>query len=396
MLLVQTVIRRGCRNSGYSLKRNINGSAHLLYYINHHHSNTKNLSPSSTSIAINNNNNNNNNYRNYSFSTSIAVRTMVTINNSFLVNHTCLRIKDPKSVDWWQEKIGMKLIATIPFDTFTLYMLNYETEKNKHLNWAAREGVLELCYNHGGTEEINNGNGDKDKGFGHVCISVDNIKAAQEQFLANGVRFKKKLSDGRQHNIAFLLSDPEDYWIEVIENGIDKQENKTEISSYKLNHTMVRVKDPEVSLKFYRSLGFKLFSKKDFPEAKFSLYFLGYNHDANFKEGTMSWEEQLKRESILELTHNWGTESDSSFKGYHNGNSTENGEVQGYGHICISCEDPGKFCQELEQAYGDKLDWSVKFNQGSAVKGIAFIRDPDTYSIEILSHDLFKDRMGKL
>lgn len=312
------------------------------------------------------------------------------------MNHTCLRIKDPKSVDWWQEKLGMKLIATIPFDTFTLYMLNYETEKNKHLNWAAREGVLELCYNHGGTTEINNGNGDKDKGFGHVCISVDNIEAAQEQFLANGIRFKKKLSDGRQHNIAFLLSDPEDYWVEVIENGIDKKEGKTDIASYRLNHTMVRVKDPEVSLKFYRSLGFKLFSKKDFPEAKFSLYFLGYNHDSNFKEGTMPWEEQLKRESILELTHNWGTETDSDFKGYHNGNSTENGEVQGYGHICISCDDPATFCKELEQAYGDKLDWSVKFNQGKAVKGIAFIRDPDTYSIEILSHNLFEERMGKL
>ncbi|KAG5421723.1 GLO1 [Candida metapsilosis] len=322
---------------------------------------------------------------------------MATINNSFLMNHTCLRIKDPKSVDWWQNKLGMKLIATIPFDTFTLYMLNYETEKNKHLNWAAREGVVELCYNHGGTEEINNGNGEKDKGFGHVCISVDNIEAAQEQFLANGVRFKKKLSDGRQHNIAFLLSDPEDYWVEVIENGIDKKENKTDVSSYKLNHTMIRVKDPEASLKFYRSLGFKLFTKKDFPEAKFSLYFLGYSHDPNFKEGTMDWEDQSKRESILELTHNWGTEAaDSDFKGYHNGNSTDNGEVQGYGHICISCEDPAKFCQELEQAYGEKLDWSVKFNQGKAVKGIAFIRDPDTYSIEILSHNLFEERMGKL
>ncbi|KAI5966507.1 GLO1 [Candida pseudojiufengensis] len=321
---------------------------------------------------------------------------MVEINNSFIINHTCLRIKDPKSIEFWTKKLGMKLIATIPFDSFTLYMLNYETEENKHLNWAEREGVLELCYNHGGMEEINNGNGEKDKGFGHVCISVDNIEIVQEEFLKNGIRFQKKLSDGRQHNIAFALSDYENYWIEIIENGINKQEGKTNISSYRFNHTMIRIKDPERSLKFYRSLGMKLFSKKEFPEAKFSLYFLGYDHDPNFKEGTMDFSVQSKKESILELTHNWGTENDSNFKGYHNGNSTDNGEIQGYGHICISCNDPAKFCKELEESYGSNLDWSVKFNQGKAVKDIAFIRDPDTYSIEIIPHNLMSDRMGKL
>lgn len=68
---------------------------------------------------------------------------MATFNNSFLMNHTCLRIKDPKvSVPFYTENFGMKLIATFPFKDFTLYMLNYETEENKNLNWSAREGVL--------------------------------------------------------------------------------------------------------------------------------------------------------------------------------------------------------------------------------------------------------------
>lgn len=320
---------------------------------------------------------------------------MATFNNSFLMNHTCLRIKDPKvSIPFYTEKFGMKLIATFPFADFTLYMLNYETEANKHLNWSAREGVLELCHNHGvendSNYKLNNGNGEKDRGFGHICMSVDNIEAFQDQLLKSEVKFQKKLSDGRQKNIAFAL-DPDGYWIELIENGINKVANKTEVSSYKLNHTMIRVKDPKKSLEFYRDvLGFKLLSTSEHEGAKFTLYFLGYDHDPNFKQDTLVRNEQAKREGVIELTHNWGTESDPEFKGYHNGNSTENGALQGFGHTCVSCEDPAKFCQELEEKFGDKLDWSLKWDQGK-IKKIAFIRDPDGYSIEILGHDLFVD-----
>lgn len=36
------------------------------------------------------------------------------------------------------------------------------------------------------------------------------------------------------------------------------------------------------------------------------------------------------------------------------------GALQGFGHTCVSCEDPAKFCQELEEKFGDKLDWSLK------------------------------------
>ncbi|RCK60386.1 Lactoylglutathione lyase [Candida viswanathii] len=339
-------------------------------------------------------------FRRFFSSSSSNLFKMATFNNSFLMNHTCLRIKDPKvSVPFYTEKFGMKLIATFPFKDFTLYMLNYETEANKNLNWSAREGVLELCHNHGVENDpdykLNNGNGDKDRGFGHICVSVDNIQAFQDQLLSKDVKFQKKLTDGRQKNIAFAL-DPNGYWIELIENGIDKVEAKTNSSSYKLNHTMIRVKDPKKSLEFYRDiLGFKLLSTKEFPEAKFTLYFLGYEHDPSFKQDSLDSNDQAKREGIIELTHNWGTESDPEFKGYHNGNSTENGAIQGYGHTCVSCEDPAKFCQELTDKFGDKLDWSLKWDQGN-IKKIAFIRDPDGYSIEILGHDLFADKQANL
>lgn len=75
-------------------------------------------------------------------------------------------------------------------------------------------------------------------------------------------------------------------------------------------------------------MGFKLLSTREFPEAKFTLYFLGYEHDPNFKQDSMTRDDQARLESIIELTHNWGTESDPEFKGYHNGNSTENGAIK--------------------------------------------------------------------
>ncbi|EGW34650.1 glyoxalase I [Spathaspora passalidarum NRRL Y-27907] len=321
---------------------------------------------------------------------------MPSIDNSFLMNHTCLRIKDPKvTIPFYTEGLGFKLIKTFPFETFTLYMLNYENESNKDLNWSAREGVLELCHNHGVENDpdykLNHGNGTEFRGFGHICVTVDNIEVVQEKLLAKGVKFQKKLSDGRQKNIAFAL-DPNGYWIELVENGINKVEAKTDSANYRFNHSMIRVKDPKKSLDFYKNvLGFKIISKKDFPEAKFTLYFLGYDHDPEFKEDSQQGNEQMKRSSLIELTHNWGTESDPDFKGYHNGNSTENGAIQGYGHTCVSCKDPAKFCAEIEQELGDKADWSLKWDQGN-IKKIAFIRDPDGYSVEILGHDLFANQ----
>lgn len=315
---------------------------------------------------------------------------MSLIDDSFLMNHTCLRIKDPKvSIDFYVKNFGMKLINEFSFPSmkFTIYMLGFENDDNKKLNWAARSGVLELCHNWGTENDdnfkINNGNGSENRGFGHICFSVDNISQVESDLLNKGVSFKKKLSDGRQKDIAFCL-DPDGYWIELIENGINKIDNKTDSKSYKFNHSMIRVKDPEKSLKFYCDiLGFKLLKQKKFDDAKFTLYFLGYDHSD--QEIT----DISDREGIIELTHNWGTESDPNFKGYHNGNSTENGAIQGFGHTCISCSNPSKFCQELLEKYPD-LDWSLKFNQGN-IKSIGFIRDPDGYSIEIIPHNIFEN-----
>ncbi|XP_070578276.1 lactoylglutathione lyase-like [Ptychodera flava] len=143
--------------------------------------------------------------------------------------------------------------------------------------------------------------------------------------------------------------------------------------------TMYRIKDPKASLDFYtRVLGMRLLHKFDFPEMTFSLYFMGY---ANPDEIPKNTEEKVKwmltRPAALELTHNYGTETDADFKGYHNGNS----DPRGFGHIGLSVPDVDAACKRFEEL---GVEFVKKPNDGK-MKGIAFIKDPDGYWIEILS-----------
>lgn len=46
---------------------------------------------------------------------------------------------------------------------------------------------------------------------------MDDLNAACERFESLKVNWKKRLTDGRMKNVAFLL-DPDGYWIEVIQN----------------------------------------------------------------------------------------------------------------------------------------------------------------------------------
>ena len=57
---------------------------------------------------------------------------------------------------------------------------------------------------------------DEPQGFGHLAISVDDLDAGCSRFEELGVKWKKRLIDGRMKNVAFLL-DPDGYWIEIIQ-----------------------------------------------------------------------------------------------------------------------------------------------------------------------------------
>lgn len=146
---------------------------------------------------------------------------------------------------------------------------------------------------------------------------------------------------------------------------------------YFLQQAMLRVKDPKVSLKFYSEvLGMSLLKRLDFPELKFTLYFLGYEDVSSAPSDPVertNW--AFGKKATVELTHNWGTEDDPDFKGYHNGNS----EPRGFGHIGITVDDTYKACERFERL---GVEFVKKPDDGK-IKGIAFIKDPDGYWIEI-------------
>ena len=120
-------------------------------------------------------------------------------------------------------------------------------------------------------------------------------------------------------------------------------------------HTMLRVGNLEKSLEFYTQvLGMKLLRRKDYPDGKFTLAFVGYQDEAN---GT-----------VLELTHNWDTSS------YNLG--------EGYGHIAIEVDDAYQACENTKKLGGKVTREAGPMKHGTTV--IAFIEDPDGYKIEFI------------
>lgn len=154
-----------------------------------------------------------------------------------------IRVKDAEaSLKWYTEVLGMELVDTLeqPAGGFNLYFLGYKSDLPRH----SREGLLELTWNYGTEKQEGFSYHDGNKGpqgFGHICesrptgrifcylgppitdmwwcegVSVDNLEAACKRFEDLNCNWKKRLTDGRMKNVAFLL-DPDGYWVEVIQN----------------------------------------------------------------------------------------------------------------------------------------------------------------------------------
>jgi lactoylglutathione lyase len=148
-------------------------------------------------------------------------------------------------------------------------------------------------------------------------------------------------------------------------------------AGFVFNHTMLRIKDAQKSLDFYtRVLGFTLVSKRDFEEAKFSLYFLTLADKSEIPEADDARALWMKTATgLLELTHNHGTETDADFQ-YHSGNS----DPRGFGHICLSVPDVHVACERFEQL---GVPFQKRLTDGR-MKSLAFIKDPDGYWVEII------------
>jgi lactoylglutathione lyase len=123
----------------------------------------------------------------------------------------------------------------------------------------------------------------------------------------------------------------------------------------RLLHTMLRTGDLDRSIDFYTQiLGMRLLRRKDYPEGKFTLAFIGYGEE--------------KDNTVIELTYNWGVDT------YELGNA--------YGHIAIEVDDVYAACEAIRQKGGKILRAAGPMNAGTTI--IAFVADPDGYSIELI------------
>lgn len=123
----------------------------------------------------------------------------------------------------------------------------------------------------------------------------------------------------------------------------------------RLLHTMLRVGNLEKSLDFYQNvLGTKLLRRKDYPEGRFTLAFVGYGDETD--------------STVLELTHNWDTER------YDLGNA--------YGHIAVEVDDAYEACERVKRQGGNVVREAGPMKHGTTV--IAFVEDPDGYKIEFI------------
>jgi len=113
-------------------------------------------------------------------------------------------------------------------------------------------------------------------------------------------------------------------------------------------HTMIRVSDPEATVRFFNLLGLEEQSRLDSEKGRFTLIFLAVPGD---------------EKAQVELTHNWDPEP--------------YGEGRNFGHLAYRVDDIYETCQRL-------MDAGVTINRPPRDGHMAFVRTPDNVSIELL------------
>jgi lactoylglutathione lyase len=125
----------------------------------------------------------------------------------------------------------------------------------------------------------------------------------------------------------------------------------------KFLHTMLRVGNLERSVAFYTNLlGMKELRRRDVPDGKYTLVFLGYG-EGN-KEG----------QGEIELTYNYGVER------YELGNA--------FGHLAVGVPDVKAACEAVRAGGGKVTREAGPVKFGTTI--IAFVEDPDGYKIELI------------
>ena len=115
-------------------------------------------------------------------------------------------------------------------------------------------------------------------------------------------------------------------------------------------HTMVRVKDLEASMAFYKLLGLEETCRVDREQGRFSLIFMAPPDQPDCP---------------VELTYNW------------DGDDALPSDSRHFGHLAYSVDNIYEVCQHL-------MDNGVTINRPPRDGHMAFVRSPDNISVEIL------------
>lgn len=113
-------------------------------------------------------------------------------------------------------------------------------------------------------------------------------------------------------------------------------------------HTMLRVSDPEATIRFFELLGLKELRRYDNEAGRFTLIFLAAPGDESAQ---------------IELTHNWDE------AGYGGGRN--------FGHVAYAVENIYESCKRLQEG-------GVMINRPPRDGRMAFVRTPDGISVELL------------
>lgn len=114
-------------------------------------------------------------------------------------------------------------------------------------------------------------------------------------------------------------------------------------------HTMIRVTDPEATIRFFHLIGLQEVRRYSSDAGRFTLIFLA----APGQEGIAE----------IELTHNWDPEE------YDGGRN--------FGHLAFQVDDIYRTCRRLMEA-------GVVINRPPRDGHMAFVRTPDGISVELL------------
>ncbi|MEM8918136.1 MAG: VOC family protein [Pseudomonadota bacterium] len=120
-------------------------------------------------------------------------------------------------------------------------------------------------------------------------------------------------------------------------------------------HTMLRVTDPDATVRFFNLLGLEQVRRYDIEQGRFSLIFMAAPGQDSVAE--------------VELTYNWPPEDGSQPEEYDGGRN--------FGHLAYRVDDIYALCQKL-------MDAGITINRPPRDGHMAFVRTPDNVSVELL------------